>query len=668
MNCRLVRGTVVLEGSSPVAPLANLVVRLGALRGSRFSPLGEARTAQDGTFSFDLSTLPKADPGAATLEVRVFEDGERLTAHGDVRWRRAVDPGPLVICVEQASACAVPPESIPQEIPGQNNVWGRVRHHDGTPLPNIIVEIREVTNTGDPLLVDVTTDADGWYAATITPPKDIVVRVLEPAPPPALPRLLGSSRAHFSPSFPLRIDVDVCDDAYRRATEWGRLSDALTPLLGATAPPDVDTRLVAVLSGRTGWDVERITLWVLAHKLAQAIPADAEPLYGLLRLGFPRTLEALLAKPRSTVAPALSRAAALNLIAADKAVPPDSDTFLSALSAGLKGALDGPRKDTLGEILRTSGVLTGTQIAEFTGLYADHTGSDAEFWDLVFTPPSSGLPSFDAASKAEAQRLVTLGTLALSFAPAVSSILVTIGSGPANAVAGIDTAGWATIASPARLATLPEGLPGANDSEKRDALAAYLAEHAERMFPSATARASLIAALGPGHALEPAKAFLTANPTFDLATSRVDDASFTGSDAEKAAAKKAQRLYRVAPGVGRAGVVAALGDAGFGSAWSIARGTPAPASSPSRRPPWGRRQRKSSHGRRRRCRPSPRPSSCKPTPPTPRRGSSSWPTRASTRASYPTGRPCSATRTPAPARGAGRFTARRPTSSTCCAG
>ncbi len=574
-SCLVVRGTVVVEGMAPVEPVTDVIVRLGAVRGTRFSLLGETRTDEEGAFSFDLGRLSAADPGAAFLQVRVYQDGERLKAHGDVRWRRSVDPGPLVICVEPPSACAVPAETIPQEIPGQDNVWGRVLHLDGSPLDGVTVEVREVTSSAETVLVSATTDADGWYAATISPPKDIVVRVLEPAHPPAQPRLLGSSRAHFSPSFPLRIDVDVCDDKYRQATEWSRLSGALTPLLGATAPEDADTRRVAVLSGRTGWDVERITLWVLAHKLGASIPADAESLYGLLRLGFPRRQEALLSRPRSTVGPALSRAAGLNLIAGDKATSPDLDTFLAALAAGLEGAYNGTRKDTLGEILRTSGVLTATQIAELIGLYADHAGSEEEFWDQVFTLPSSGLPSFDAASKAEARRLVTLGTLALSYAPAVASILVTIGSGPASDVAGIDAAGWDTIVSPARLPTLPEGLPGADDAERRAALAGYLAEHAERMFPAATARAGLIAAIGSGHAqgLEPARSFLLANPTFDLATSRVDDTTFTGTDAEKEAAKKAQRLYRVAPEVGRAEAIAALGDAGFGSARSIARGT-----------------------------------------------------------------------------------------------
>ncbi|HHH27033.1 MAG TPA: hypothetical protein ENK57_01615, partial [Polyangiaceae bacterium] len=571
--CSVVRGAVVVEGTTPAEPVADVIVRLGTIRGTRFSLLGETRTDENGAFSFDLGRLSAVDPGAAFLQVRVYQGDERLKAHGDVRWRRTVEPGPLVVCVEPASTGAAVPETIPQEIPGQNNVWGRVLHLDGTPLAGVTVEVREVTKTTETALVSAPTDAAGWYAATIDPPKDIVVRVLEPAQPPTQPRLLGSSRAHFSPSFPVRIDVDVCDEKYRQATEWSRLSDALNPLLENTVPKDADVRLVAVMSGRTGWDVERITLWVLAHKISQAIQADAESLYGLLRLGFPRRQEALLSRPRSTVGPALSRAARLNLIAQDKAVPPDLDTFLAALSAGLKGALNGTREDTLGEILRTSGALTTKQISRFIGLYADHSGSEEEFWDLVFTPASSGLPGFDAASKAEAQRLVTLGKLALSHAPTVASVLATIGSGPVSDVAGIDAEGWDAIVSPDRLPILPEGLPGADDTERRATLASYLAEHAERMFPAATARAGLIAAIGSGHALEPAKHFLEANPDFDLATSRVDDAAYRGAGLEKDVAKRVQRLYRVAPEVGRADVIAALGDMGFDSAGSIARRT-----------------------------------------------------------------------------------------------
>lgn len=568
-SCSIVRGHVVVKYSTPVVGMSDVRVVLGSLVGTRYTQLGEVYSNKDGAFSFDLDRLPDVEAGASFLEIRVYSTEDRLTAHGDTRWRTSVDPGPLVICVEDPEPCAVVPETFPENFPGANNVYGRVCHLDGTPVASVDVDIREVTATSEPTLNTVTTSPEGWYQATITAPKNIVVRVLEPGTPPTL---IGSSRALFGQVFPLRVDVDVCDDKYRQATEWSRIDAALTPLLGATPPEAVSTRQIAVFSGMTGWDVERITLWTLAHRIGLSIPADVESIYGMMRMGFPRSEEGILARPASTVAPALIRAAFLNVIAQQKSVSPDLDTLLAALSQGLEAALGGTRADTLGEILRASGVLTSTQIDEFIELYASHTGTEDEFWAAVYTDPTTHLPSFTLEDhKDEAMRLVTLGTLALSHAPTVASILTDIGTGPASAVAGITPSGWATIVTSARIPVLPSGLPGANDNAQRDSLAGYLAEHAERIFPAATARAGLISSYGTGHDIGK---FLDDYPDFDLATSRVDDPAFSAAtDDQKTAMKKVQRLYRVAPALNRAEVLRTLELDGFTSAWSIAKTT-----------------------------------------------------------------------------------------------
>lgn len=557
LNDTTVRGVIVQEGSSPVAPASDIRVHLGALQGGRFQLLGEALTDKTGQFSFSMDELPSPDGSASSFEIRLFSKGVRITAHGDTRWRRGVDPGPMVICAEIPTSCALPVEPFPEGIPGSHNVWGRVRHLDGTPLVSVLVDVREVTFGGETPLSTVMTDGAGWYGTTISTPKDIVVQVLEPSTPPAPPRLLGGSRAYFSPAYPLRIDLQISDDKYRRQTEWNRINAALPPLTGGTPPQNLQVRQMAVLSGKTGWDVERISLWSLAHRLGAG---DPESVYGLLRMGFPRSKEALLARPRATVGPALVRAAALNIIQASKSVSPGIDGFLSGFSTSLQNALNGMRQDTLGSILRASGVLNPGQITLFISTWVNHTGPEEGFWALF---PQAG---FDAAATDEAKRLLTLGSLSLSFAPIVASILVTIGTGPASAVAGISMTGWNTIVSSGRLGVLPSGLPGADDAARRTALAGYLAEHAERMFPSLTARNQLISVLS-GH---PAAAFMSANPSFDLAKSRVDDAA-TGTSEQRDAAKRVQRLYRVAPSIGRSGAVFELENAGISSAAAVVR-------------------------------------------------------------------------------------------------
>ena len=565
MNCSTIRGTVVVEGSS--TPFADLRVRLGTLRGTRFRLLGEARTDVEGAFSFDLNALSLVHGSTSLIEVRVYSNEERLSAHGDVRWRSTVDPGPLAISAEPIVAEPVPPDQ-PPHIPGNGNVYGHVRHSDGTPLSDLLVAVREITVHSEVPLAMVSTDSSGWYSAKVQTTKGIQVKVFEHADPPDEPRLIGVSRALFDPEFPSRLDVDICEEAFRQSTEWNKLGDALAPLLGNTTPENLGTREIAVLSGQAGWDVERIALWAMAHRFGQTIPADVESVYGLLRTGFPRNLESMLARPRVTVGPSIIRAARNNFIAGTKATEPAIEQLRKALSGAFKGALKGNRDDTLGRLLRASDRLSNAQINEFVDAYVERKGTEAEFWDKL---PS--LPSFDDESLAEAKRVVAVGTVALSYAPIAQSIFETLGDAPASAMAEIDAAGWQAIVGADRVPILPDGLPGEGEDEQRKVLAGYLAEHSERMFPAQTARTGIIATVTNGHPLKSAKDFFLNNPTFDIARSRVDDTSFVASDEERRVTKVAQRLYRVAPEVGRAAAMDELAKAGFTSAWSIARQT-----------------------------------------------------------------------------------------------
>ncbi len=558
----VIRGVVLLKDSSPVQGLSGLTVLLGATRGHKFKRLDATTSGEDGTFSFDSSKLEAQD--ASFFEVRVFQRQERLTTTGTTRWRRGVDPGPLRICVAYEADCECPVEEFPQNFPGSNNVYGRVRHADGTPLADLTVEVREVAIDGEPVLASTQT-SDGWYGVIVSTGKTIIVRVLEPATPPAQPRLIGSSRQQVGPGSAMRIDVTVYEESYRQATEYSRISDALNTLRGSVLAKDLVVRQVAILSGQTGWDVERITLWRLAHSMDNAFStSDVESIYGLLRAGFPTQQEAFLSRPRSTVEPALTRSAWLGIISESKTESSSIDALRAALVSAHKSAFGGTREDTLGQVLRTSSMFTlPAKVDAFIDAYIDHLDSgddEGEFW-------SQSITGLTQAEVDEAARVVLLGKLSLSYAPLVSSILTSIGSSSADAVADLTSSDWTTITSVARLPTLPDGLPGSSDAEKRAALAGMLAEHAERTFPSKTARAGILVGATTGHALEDAATLLSGNPTFDLAKGRPEDVS---SDPDEISAIKiAQSLYRISPDVGRASVVLTLADEGLTSGDSI---------------------------------------------------------------------------------------------------
>ena len=560
MSCDHVRGTVVIDGTTTAMAGARVV--LGVARGGGFDGALTCVSDALGGFSFDLRQLPS---GRTSLyhDIRVFDaDDVQLEIHGDVRWPRGQDPGPLRLCATPASDCPPPDESLPQDMPPSTGVWGVVRHKDGSPII-ATVELWDTSASGETLVGTTTSAGDGWYAIPVAVGTAAVVK----AKHTGTSALLAISPAHFSPGpNPLRIDLDVCSDEFRRSTEWSRIEAAGNPVLSPLTADQATMRQLAFISGSTGWAFNQVATWSLAHRLALTLSADAESLYGLLRMGFPRTTQGMAAKPASTVGPALSKAVLRNIIAASKADAANVASVTSALRSALQTQLNSTRDTSIGEILRASGVLSPSQISDFIDAWVAHIGDEPTFWaDLPTTKPTSFGGAGGPAAVAEAQRLLTLGAIALSFAPIVEQILAVILSSPASAVASLTSAQWAAIV--AGLASLPAGLPD-TVPDQAAYLAELLAEHAERFFPSETAREQLVVGIGTGHVLEPAKDFLTANPSFRIADSRVD--SFSGTAGEKAAAKRAQRLYRVAPGVGRAAAITTLAEQGFDSAQSVA--------------------------------------------------------------------------------------------------
>lgn len=563
-NPSYIRGIVIRDGTTE--PEAGLTVHLGRRDQTRFYPLGSAFTGADGRFAFDLTLLDAKGGRGRSYEVRVLKHGLELEAHGNTRWPVATDPGPLTLCVEYPETCGSPAES-PAAGPDDLDFHGRVRHVDGTPVANVAVQVRSVGLDGDDVEATTTTDGDGWYSVDLPEqydgPNRFIVKVLDAQSAP--PILLGSSRAQYAPTLPVRLDIEIGDDRYRQPSEFSRLHGVLTLALDSGAPGDLDVHGIAVLSGQCGLDVERITLWVLAHKIGTAIPVDEdsiESIYGLLRLGFPRSTEALLARSRASIPPALSRAARLNLISQERADA--SATLDSAFAAGVKSRLTDGRDDRLGTILAASGVLAQDQIDEFVDFYVDYEGDDGTFWTEV-----ANLSLFDEESAAEAKRLVTLGALSVFFAPAVQAIVDHIGPSGADGVAALTTSDWTAIVG--ALPSLPQGLDGDTEEERRAAFASLLKDHAEMAFPAETARAAILVelALTPE---DPLKTFLENNSTFDFAAPwEGSDAYIFDEEVELKAARVAQRLYRVSPTVNRAEAVLQLRAGGFTSAHSIAR-------------------------------------------------------------------------------------------------
>lgn len=554
-DCRIIRGVVVEEGASPPVGLPDLLVVLGGLRHGSFAPFADTVTNADGEFAFDLDEVETL--GYPSLGVKLYRSrgAAVLAAHGTSRWSAESHPGPILLCVEPHDACAVPEEVLPSGFT-VGDVYGRVRHSDGTPIVGLEVEMVGVTLAAASPTGVTTTLAGGWYR--IAPPTGTLGLQLRVRIPGTPPELVATSRACFSPAIPLRVDIDVCDDRYRQDSEFARLYNAIHPKVAAESLTidAVNLRAIAMLSGATRWDVTRIGQLVVAHKLAIRLSANAELLYGLLRLGWPASPSLLLRRASSSVEAALAKAQARNYIGI---VPAGNLTaFLAALVDARKAEHKTTSPRALKEILIASGspALLGGDADLFIDAWVNRT-SEVAFW--------TALPGVIGSTDAtEARRMMTLGIVGLMWAPAVVAILTELGSAPAEDLVDFTDAQWANVVDVTQLATLPAGLPG-DDAAQRQAMKRIMREHVDELFGNAKAKSAILLAIGTGAG----STFLNTHTTFDFGASNVDD--FSGTDADKAAVKRFQRLYLIAPTHGLAETVVALNTAGFSSAQSITR-------------------------------------------------------------------------------------------------
>lgn len=566
--CRCITGIVVEEGGT--VGQAGLTVQLGLRGRPGFQAVASARTGPDGRFSIDLGPFEANGGSGTNWTLRVLSGVTELKAHGDTHWSEGVDARGLVICVHFPERCATPDPATPQQtVSGWGSgIYGRIVHVDGTPCSTIGVDVRVVGVGGETVISTGTTNSAGYYAlAGPGAGADVLVKAFDTGP-----RLVGTTKVAFNCPANHRMDLEICDEAWRGASEFARIDGALDPLRGATAPSALTTASLAWMSGKAGWALPKVLDWAVARRLAVSLSLTAEPVYGLICEGFPKNADGLLAQPPSAVVRALYAAKRKNTIALGVGIP----GFLAALAASRAAALDNG-DDTLGAILRTSQLLSqpqalnDTKIAAFCLSYAGWTGTEADFWAQV---PSLG---FSNADVDEAKRLIKLGTIGLSHAPCVTAMLHELGTGAAYVVAGWSVATWDKIAGNEStmwtwaVSPIPVGLDSTALTE-RALLSQLLRENAHGEFRAENVRSALAAGLS-GFTHMASFFARPGNADLDLETAKLSagnlDAGTTTDELDEA--RKAQRLYRMTPATDPTSAMSVLANAGYTSAREVAR-------------------------------------------------------------------------------------------------
>lgn len=545
---RFLRGIVLTEQTGvPQAGLTVLVL-MGAGRNRRI--VGRGVTAPSGRFEvrLDKERVPTI-AGQVSVELQLNGVPVEVAPGSQTRFDLRRMPKEAAICVIAPHVCA-PPNDVPLKYgqPQGPCVYGVVRHLDGTRLSGVVVKAFTLLLSGETeVQTSDTTDAQGVFQivdASLGPGKDILVRVTTSG---GNPELIGTSAALFQATSPARLDVIVKDEGWRGKSEFEKVEGAVTAVrqADASAPEieDFTPTQVLYIASKHQLKSEQVALYVVAWRIAVAMDATDyhEQVYGLLRVGWPRTVSEFLSQGRGRVQAALARAFEKHVISRDAAM--DHEAFLAAwVEALVTMALSPTVEGSFGVLLSIAGLVEVEREAVVQA-WVERTGSVADFWDTLREDQNLE-PKVD-----DVQRVLQLALLCANHTPMVGRVFDTLDASndPLSKIAEWEYADWEAHTEAVWGTFDPVGYP---DGYTQATYIALLLENAEAAFPTKRTTVQLYNDVAVPQAV---KTYIDNNQNFDLATSVL-----TGTDEAEVTLRKYQRLYRVAPSKGRYAGMSAL--------------------------------------------------------------------------------------------------------------
>ncbi len=558
------RGHVLESGTD--ARLEGIIVRLLKRRRHQHIALGSTVTGADGAFSILLS---EAIGETERLRLAFFSgDQPRAVEQGTTSWLPLSPPVDFVYRLQPTTDAELLDDVVASPPTGAS-VRGLVRHCDGSPIANITVEvfqrsIGELTSLGQ-----VATAADGTYLLTYTQPAvppNIYVQVQD-----TTGTVLTVSALHFSAAPQLRVDLTVEDDAYQQAPEFSRLHTRIAPLLSSVQLDQLDGDDVMLLVGQLRLPLPQVRAYILARRLALKLTPDVESLFALMRQQLPSTPYRLVAIKEGIITKALRDAAQHNQItqaAADSAATTAQQLRDDAVVIANDDSVPG----AMGALLRKAAPeLSAQQRLDFLQIWTAHTGALDNFWTAL----TANDATFDVSA---AQRAMQLGIVTINHPPLAAAFLQQHPSAPVSETAALTEADWTALLAlqvDGADVSVPAGISGSDETEKRSTYAALLVRQAEELYPSvATA-----AAFQRNEPTADISIFLQNNPTFAFGStytrsfwSSADLSGLTGAaDDLKKRIRTLQRLYRITPVAERYPALSVLESAALTSSLSITR-------------------------------------------------------------------------------------------------
>jgi hypothetical protein len=464
-------------------------------------------------------------------------------------------------------------------------VSGRVVGSDGAPVVGADITIREITDlTSEPMQKGsaATTDLNGrysiaWYESTApSGPWDIFVRASQG-------QTVVESALISDLESAATVDLIFSTETYGGRSEWERISAKIEPLRGATSVEDIPVSRLEWLARRSDVFPTHLAAYIQAHRLADQRTVKAESCFAFLRGGLPPDLAGLLRAGEASWRAALRHAFSRRILRAPgdgsrAAIDAEIDQEVAAVrDLRATVAVSRPNAGVNHWSLFNTAGINDAEMQQFMTTWAGWSGSLADFWAAIGDPSSLG-----PDKAADFQFTIQAATLVGNHVPALAQ-LQALRPGTISSIADLaswDFAEWDTFLSDNSVAA-PDEIPGADAVEKRQNYAWALARAIEDSYPTLSLRHRI--ARDEGLAVAPANTaelvgFFDQNPGFDITKINIarwvaDNANAFASASDPAVARSnlelVQRVYRLAPRLGRYDTSKVLLDNGIGSAMDV---------------------------------------------------------------------------------------------------
>lgn len=380
-------------------------------------------------------------------------------------------------------------------------VNGIIYDEFNTPMINVTVQAYDKDLRSAQLLGDAVTDVNGFYTISYNTTKyaasdyktvDIFIRVLN-----ANGVFLGESPVNFNVPAEFVLDFKIGNTPIKGLNEFNALVQKIRPL---TEPQQVAIadlqetdkfKDISFLAHETGEDATKIAFLPIAYKMSESIQQKIAPVfYGLFRLQFPTTLNALLLIKSDSIANGIKAAVSENIISAKWGDQTQIDSIVQTLNGLAPGAILSGSDDQSKAFKQVIGAALPKpqQQRAFVEVYLANEKTPEKFWETLSRQTGFTDPKVIAGI----QTVLKLNLLTNSV-PALTTLLYTEQKqNPAlkdiRGFASFTYDDWHTritqLVSAGDLKTFPAGIEGNTPKEKTVNYATATTKLVQLLYPT----------------------------------------------------------------------------------------------------------------------------------------------------------------------------------------